>query len=94
MGAELILTEPEVLWHTEKGLSTDSEGRRILVGLTVEESIWHVDYVRRRAVRAPDWHDYRNANHAKFLELDLKHRFARIDAVYAEKERVDDPTTN
>jgi hypothetical protein len=89
---ELILTEPEVLWHTEKGLSTDSEGRRILVGLTVEESIWHVDYVRRRAVRAPDWHDYRKANHAKFLELDLKHRFARIDVVYAENERVDDPT--
>ena len=93
---ELPLTPNERLWHTEmKGLSTDAAGNEILVGLTVEESIFLLEYVRVRAERGPGYREYRNAHFAKYTELQNKHDIARLQVLQAESARKrDDPTAH
>lgn len=86
--ADLSLIDSEIAWYTlMRALSTDARGRMTLVGLTVEESIQYVEYVRRRAARAKGWREYQKANRPKYLELEQKHQQARCQVLNAENER-------
>ena len=95
---ELILTEGEDACFREmRSLSTDAEGRLILAGLTVEESVWLVEYRRRRFLQRggqlqsrPSDEERRRA-HA----LDEKHERVRLAVIGAEHIlRTESPTKN
>lgn len=83
----LILTaEEEFLFAEQYALTTDNFGRRILVGLTIEESIWLVDWMRRRLLERmnPDAPRLgtRSQRHIYF-DLYNKHEAARLQVVGA-----------
>ena len=60
-----------------RALSTDSEGREILVGLTIEETVFYMEYVRNRM-------QGHSQNGARYLELHEKHECARFAVLGAE----------
>jgi len=62
-----------------RALSTDSEGREILVGLTIEETVFCMEYVRNRMQGHND-----SQNGARYLELHEKHECARFAVLGAE----------
>jgi hypothetical protein len=77
-------SDSERVWHTEmRGISTDEQGREVLVGLTMEETVFYVTRTRNRGsgVRDSD-----PGNRARFLELGQKHERARLQVIGAEIE--------
>lgn len=60
-------------------LSTDSKGREILVGLTIEETIFYMEYAQKRI---QGHHDSQNRD--RYLELHDKHERARFAVLGAE----------
>lgn len=62
-----------------RALSTDSEGREILVGLTIEETVFYMEYARNRMQGHNDFQ-----NGARYLELHVKHEHARFAVLGAE----------
>lgn len=64
-----------------RALSTDSQGREVLVGLTFDETVFYVTYIREQAndIRSRDDND-------KYLELHEKHERARITVLGAENQ--------
>jgi len=96
--ATLNLTEDEESYFREmRALSTDAGGRLILVGLSVEESIWFVEYHRDDlAFRTGQ----RNGRHSpderrKHQELYDRHEFNRMSVIGAEHVlRTENPTRN
>ncbi|MBX3572448.1 MAG: hypothetical protein KF694_08870 [Mesorhizobium sp.] len=95
---ELVLTEGEEAYFREmRSLSTDADGRAILAGLTVDESVWLVEYRRRRFLQRsgklqshPSEDERRRAH-----ELDEKHERVRLAVIGAEHIlRTESPTRN
>lgn len=83
-------SEQERLWHSEmRGIAIDEQGREVLVGLTMDETVFYMTYVRHRAAgdRDPD-----RGHQRRFLELHDKHELARYQVIGAENEvRVQNP---
>jgi hypothetical protein len=77
-------SDQERAWHTEmRGISTDEHGREVLVGLTMEETVFYMSRARNRAsgVRNSD-----PDNRTCFLGLHQKHELARLQVIGAEIE--------
>jgi hypothetical protein len=66
-----------------RGLAKDGNGLEVLVGLTLEETEFYVDYTRRRAAGARE-HD--PANRERFFALHEKHDLVRRQVILAESE--------
>ena len=58
-----------------RALTTDEQGREVLVGLTFEETAFYMARVRRGPPTIPDL-----VSQEKYLELDKKHELARLQA--------------
>jgi hypothetical protein len=58
-----------------RAITTDEQGREVLVGLTFEETAFYMARVRRGPPTLPDL-----VGHQKYLELDKKHELARLQA--------------
>lgn len=94
---ELILTaEEEAMYRGERSLSTDKDGRKILAGLTVEESTWLVDHNRREIAyrigassERPTSEDRRRAH-----ELREKHERVRLATIGFRNHVLRKPTKN
>ena len=72
-----------------RALTTDVQGNEHLVGLTLEETAWYLEYSE---ARARDEHRPRTDGKT-YLELVEKHERARMQVVGAENElRVVNPT--
>jgi hypothetical protein len=86
-------SDSERAWHSEmRGLATDEQGREVLVGLTMDETIFYTTYSRTRAAGDPDRDP---DNRGRFLKLRQKHEVARIQVIAAENElRVGNPSRN
>lgn len=76
-----------------RALAVDPEGRETLIGLTFEESVWYVDYVRRRSARElrnlPP--DVRRQERDRAEALRMRHEQHRMQIVMAESEARRDP---
>jgi flagellar basal body rod protein FlgG len=93
---ELTTGEEEALTR-DGALTTDSKGRLTLVGLTVEESIWYIEYKRQwLAERIDDTlHRKSREGRKRYLELYERHEFARLQVIGVEHEvRTENPTKN
>lgn len=81
-------TDGERAYFTEmRTVSTDDEGREILVGLTFEETVFYMEYSRRFLTgrdRDPDHRD-------RYLQLHDKHERARLAVLGAEIQARNDP---
>jgi DNA-binding MarR family transcriptional regulator len=89
-GAVLDLTDSQRAFYTEmRCLSTDAQGNEVLVGLTIEETEFYLQYIRQRRDR-----NFHNPEARKrYLGLHDKHDIARLAVLYAEIEkRNTDPT--
>jgi hypothetical protein len=78
-----------------RSLTTDAEGREVLVGLSFEETEFYLAHARARL--SPDY--IRPADHSarseRYLALHDKHEFERLQVLGAEyQKRVDKPTMN
>ena len=65
-----------------RSLSTDSRGREVFAGLTVEESIFYRDYCR--ALLTEDW--ARDDEREKYRHVHNKHQRARRLALLTENQ--------
>lgn len=73
-----------------RAISTDEGGNEILVGLTLEETTWYMEY-SRRSLTADSDHSSESAD--RYLQLHDKHELARLGVVGAEHQlRVDNPS--
>ena len=73
-------TEAERAYKTEmRAITKDSQGREVLVGLTIEETVFYMEYVRNRMQGHND-----SQNGARYLELHEKHERARFAVLGAE----------
>jgi hypothetical protein len=71
-------------------LSTDSEGREVFAGLTLEESLFYRDYCR--ALLTEDW--FRGADEReKYLRLHGRHQQARRSLRMAESQEKENTLT-
>lgn len=71
-----------------RAITTDAQGREILVGLTLEETAFYMAHVRAAVTGQPD-----RAGKKKYVELNKKHERARLQVLGAEIElRNDKPT--
>jgi len=69
-----------------RSLSTDSRGREVFAGLTVEESIFYRDYCR--ALLTEDW--CREDEREKYHQVHNKHQRARrLDLLTESQEQMD-----
>lgn len=71
-----------------RAITTDTQGREILVGLTAEETAFYMAYARdmRSAGR-------NSVDSERYLELHDKHEAARLGVLVAENQlRVDNPS--
>ena len=87
--SKLDLTDVDRLWRTNaRSLTTDSQGRETLIGLTFEESVWYLDYEKRRSSgelrRGPQ--DVRRRDHDQHEALRMRHEQCRMQIVSAENE--------
>lgn len=91
---KLDLTETErQAYASARALTVDPEGRETLIGLTFEESVWYVDYVRRRSARelrnlSPD---VRRQERDRAEALRMRHEQHRMQIIMAESEAQRDP---
>ena len=58
-----------------RAITTDEQGREVLIGLTFEETAFYMARVRRGPPTIPDL-----VSREKYLELDKKHELARLQA--------------
>ncbi len=58
-----------------RAITTDEQGREVLVGLTFEETAFYMARVRRGPPTIPDL-----VSQKQYLELDKKHELARLHA--------------
>ena len=77
-----------------RAITTDVDGREVLVGLSAEETEWYFAYGARRSAGEP-----RGANHSadreRYLALHDKHQRARFEVLGAEmQKRSDNPTSH
>jgi hypothetical protein len=64
-----------------RGITQDSEGRPVLIGLTFEETDFYITYRRKFLTPERD----RNREHQRlYLELHRKHEIARLQLLGAE----------
>ena len=73
----------------KRGLAKDENGQEVLVGLTLEETEFYVNYTRKRAAGDRE-HD--PANRERFFALHDKHDLARRQVILAENEARHDPS--
>jgi hypothetical protein len=64
-----------------RGISQDSQGRAVLVGLTLEETNFYITY--RRKFFTPE-RDRDREHQKRYLELHRKHEIARLEVVGTE----------
>jgi hypothetical protein len=62
-----------------RAITTDEQGREVLVGLTFEETAFYMARVRRGPPTIPDL-----VSQKQYLELDKKHELARLQAASRE----------
>ena len=88
-----IFTESERIFLTEmRAITTDSQGQEVLVGLTMLETEFYLDYSRRGFGGADN---LGREDGARYLELCNKHECARLSILAAENQlRVDKLTLN
>lgn len=68
-------------------ITTDAQGREILVGLSFEETAWYMGHLRDSRTGKDDPEDVE-----RYLALHQKHRLAVIGVVVAENQlRIDKP---
>jgi hypothetical protein len=81
----LNLTDGERAYFDEmRSLGVDSNGNQVLVGLTLEESLFYLAYSRGEAgVKSHE-------DKSRYLELHEKHETTRLQIVFAEVELRDD----
>ena len=82
MTTTFTLTDSERAHLREmRALSTDLQGREVLVGLSFEETVFYVAYGRDRVkgISRPD-------DGEKYIELHDKHERARLSVLGAENE--------
>ena len=72
-----------------RGLAKDGNGQEVLVGLTLEETDFYLNYTRRRAAGERE-HD--PANRDRFFALHDKHDLVRRQVILAENEAQRDPS--
>jgi hypothetical protein len=72
-------------------ISTDNEGREVLVGLTFEETNWFFAYLERRTSDAPRARE----DDERYRALQARHELTRMQVVGAEiQKRTDTPTSH
>lgn len=95
---KLDLTEGERAYLTEmRGLTTDLQGNEILVGLTVEESIWYMEHNRQWLAEHMDDSipNKSREGRQRHRELHEKYQRARFQVLGAEHVlRTENPTRN
>jgi hypothetical protein len=64
-----------------RAITTDEQGREVLVGLTLEETAFYMAHVKRRPI-IPD-----REGRKRYIELDKKHELARLAVLGAEVQR-------
>jgi hypothetical protein len=89
----MILDSERAYLLEMRSLSTDAEGREVLVGLNFEETAFYMAHVRVAL------NHKRSADHEeqaeRYLRLHDKHEVARFQVLGAENQkRVDKPTLN
>lgn len=73
-----------------RAISTDENGREVLVGLTLEETAWYMQHSRR--FLTADRH-HAPESKQKYLQLHDKHERARFGVLGAEHQlRTDNPS--
>ena len=79
----LTLSDSERVFLTEmRGIGLDANGQESLVGLTVEESVEYLNYVRSSMVKLP-----RNEEaDDRYLKLNDKYEGVRLATLFAEVE--------
>ena len=82
-------SDDERAYLTEmRGITTDSSGREILVGLTLDETAFYIEYARASILGLS--RDQEQSD--RYLELHEKHERARLAILAAENQlRVDNP---
>jgi len=81
----LNLTDVERAYFNDmRSLGVDSSGNEVLVGLTLEESLFYLAYSRGEAGAKS------HEDNSKYLELHEKHEATRLQIVFAEVELRDD----
>jgi hypothetical protein len=83
-----IFTDADRAYLAEmRSITTDSQGREVLVGLTWEETAFYMEYARQRINGT-----HRQDDGGRYFELHEKHEFARLSVLGAENElRNDNP---
>jgi hypothetical protein len=81
MGEFRFTAEERAYLAEIRALTTDNEGREVLVGLTREETIAYMEHIRGQS-----------DDNATFLRLNDKHERSRIAVVSAESEARHEPT--
>ena len=74
--------------------TTDTHGKRVLVGLNAQETAEYLDYIQRRAAAEESGSLAYKAGQLRWLELHGKHDLARCAVVVAEVELRGNPTIN
>jgi hypothetical protein len=73
-------TDDERAYLSEmRAMSTDASGNEILVGLTLEETAFYMNYTRKRLTGE---HDHQHGE--RYLELHDKHEQARLEVLGTE----------
>ncbi len=82
-------TDDERAYLSEmRAISTDANGNEILVGLTLEETAFYMNYTRKRITGEDD-----HLHGERYLELHNKHEQARFEVLGAEIHlRTEKPT--
>lgn len=79
MTGMFAFTDEERATLTEfRAITTDEQGREVLVGLTLEETAFYVAHVKQRRTN-PD-----RVAQKRYLELDKKHERARLSVIGGE----------
>jgi hypothetical protein len=78
-----------------RGLALDGQGRKHLVGLTVEESVWYLDHLKRDRSNDRRSVEEMDRDSERFEELENRYQRARFGILGAENElRNDKPSLN
>ncbi len=78
-----------------RALTTDAEGREVLVGLTFEETLEYLKLAHTTGASGASSAGARYDDGERYLALHDKHELARLEILGAEhQKRVDKPTVN
>ncbi|QAU44205.1 hypothetical protein [Bradyrhizobium guangzhouense] len=77
-----------------RAITTDADGREVLVGLSADETDWYFAYSARRLSGEPRGPNH-SADRERYLALHDRHERTRLEVLGAEiQQRTDKPTAH